>query len=131
MMMRSAKFTESAICEPPNPRLTTGKSGKSCARLVHLLMLELPTNTMQFLGGGFVVSLASKAAISFSHCAELCVASELGGTVWQPTENSATRTKQKLKTTNRHEFTRMGADSFNRRVWPALRNASVGFSLFV
>src|SRR5882762_6565879 len=89
MMMRSAKFTESAICEPPKPRFTTGRAGKSAARLVQRLMLELPTKRMQPLGGGLVLSLASNAAISFSHCAELCEAREFGGAVWQPAHKSA------------------------------------------
>src|SRR5947207_3448160 len=82
--MRSAKFAESARCEPPKPRLTTGYEGKWAERLVHFLMLELPTKTMQPFGGGLVLSLASNAAISFSHLPESCVASEFGGAVRHP-----------------------------------------------
>ena len=61
----------------------TGKPGKSCASDFHRTMLELPTNTMQFFGGGLVWSDASKAAMVFSHLLESCVASELGGAVRQ------------------------------------------------
>ena len=58
-MIRPAKFAESASCDPPKPRLTTGNEGKSVTRLVQRLMLELPTKTIQPFGGGLVLSLAS------------------------------------------------------------------------
>src|SRR6266850_6220349 len=95
MTIRSAKFAESASCEPPNPRLTTGNEGKSLLRFVHRRMLELPTKTMQSFGGGLVLSLASNAAISFSQGAELCVANELRGALWQPAHNAPARASQK------------------------------------
>src|SRR4051812_9947368 len=47
-------------------------SGKSLASEVHLLMLELPTNTVTSFGGGLVLSEAAKAAISFSKTAGSC-----------------------------------------------------------
>src|SRR5262245_31565662 len=67
--MRSTNATESAICEPPKPRLTTWNSGKLSARLVQRRMLELPVKRIDPAGGGLVRSCASKAAISFSHFA--------------------------------------------------------------
>src|SRR6185436_5253331 len=44
----------------------TGYSGRSLARVVQRRMLELPMKRMAALGGGFVLSPASKASISFS-----------------------------------------------------------------
>src|SRR6185436_4022852 len=64
-MIRSAYFTESASCEPPKPRLMTLRSGKASVDF-HIRMLELPTKTISFSGGGLVLSLASKAAMSFA-----------------------------------------------------------------
>src|SRR5215471_4617944 len=78
-MIRSAKLTESASSDPPKPRLSTGSPGKSSLSVDHMRILELPTNTMQSLGGGFVRSLASKAAISDSHFVEFCCATVFGG----------------------------------------------------
>src|SRR5258706_10795784 len=99
--MRSARLAESASCEPPKPRLITGREGKWTVRLVHFLMLELPTKTMQFLGGGLVLSLASNAPISFSHLAESWVAREFGGgVVWQPAANMATRASEQTNPVN-------------------------------
>jgi shikimate kinase len=66
-MIRSANAVESSICEPPKPRLTTLDSGKSCAKVFHSRMEELPTNTIVSRGGGLVLSAASKAWISASH----------------------------------------------------------------
>ena len=78
-MMRLAKWTESANSEPPNPRLITGNPGKSDFNPDHMRILELPTKTMQSLGGGFVQSLASNAAISCSHFSECWDEREFGG----------------------------------------------------
>src|SRR5437899_148130 len=74
-MMRSAKASESAISDPPKPRLMTLNSDKSCARVFHKRMLELPTNTTAPGGGGLVLSDASNALIAVSHLAE-------SGRVW-------------------------------------------------
>src|SRR4051794_23504728 len=68
--MRSAKCTLSAISEPPKPRLITRWCGKSPASVLHRRMLELPTKTMAFFGGGLSRSCCSKAAISVSHLAK-------------------------------------------------------------
>src|SRR5882672_4301357 len=65
--MRSASAVESAISEPPKPRLMTTFPGKSFASVCHFRMLELPTNKIACFGGGFVRSLASNALISGSH----------------------------------------------------------------
>src|ERR1700730_16597521 len=65
--MRSANAVESAISEPPKPRLMTGLPGKSFASVCHFRMLELPTNRIACFGGGFLLSLASNALISGSH----------------------------------------------------------------
>jgi len=59
--------TTSAVCEPPKPRLITGRSGKLSA-VRHMRMLELPTNSTASRGHAFLASHASKAAMSFSHC---------------------------------------------------------------
>src|SRR5712671_6316869 len=99
--MRSARLAESASCEPPKPRLTTGKEGKWTVRLVHFLMLELPTKTMQFLGGGLVLSLASNALISFSHLVESWVAREFGdGVVWQLAVRKESRASEQTNPVN-------------------------------
>src|SRR6185436_16413875 len=66
---------QSEICEPPKPRLMTRYCGKSCGTDFHMRMLELPTNSMACLGAGFVLSLASKARISFSKALVLVWAS--------------------------------------------------------
>jgi len=39
--------------------------------VVHLVIVDDPTNSIPPLGGGFVTSAFSKAAIDFSHLAEL------------------------------------------------------------
>src|SRR5688572_21403260 len=70
--MRSTNETESTTCDPPNPRLITFNSGKSCPSVFQSRMLELPMNSTAFFGGGFVLSCASKAAISFSHRLVVC-----------------------------------------------------------
>src|SRR5687767_185735 len=57
----------SAICDPPKPRLMTGSSGKSLARVVQSRMLELPTNNTPPEVGPCLASAASKARISFSN----------------------------------------------------------------
>ena len=51
-------FTESAISDPPKPRLMTLRSGKASVDF-HSLMLELPMKTISFSGGGVVLSFAS------------------------------------------------------------------------
>src|SRR5436309_3457177 len=56
----------SAISEPPKPRLITVSSGKSFASVVHSRMLELPTTSTAWAGGGIFLSAASNAAISGS-----------------------------------------------------------------
>src|SRR5579872_6155803 len=66
-MIRSAKAVESAIFDPPNPRLMTLWPGKSWASVFQIRMLELPTKRIAPWGGGLVRSLASKALISGSH----------------------------------------------------------------
>src|SRR2546430_12363541 len=70
MTMRSTNATESMICEPPNPRLMTLYSWKSSASVFHCRMLELPMNSTAPCGGGLVLSAASNALISDSHCDE-------------------------------------------------------------
>src|SRR5437867_1576711 len=67
MTIRSANCTESAMCEPPKPRLITGKSGNDSFKF-HIRMLELPTNNAPCFGGGCLRSASSNAAIVFSHC---------------------------------------------------------------
>src|SRR5262245_60276359 len=64
-MRRGAKWAASAICEPPKPRLITGRSGKDLSSF-HIRIVELPMNRMPFLGGGFSASCFSKSAIVFS-----------------------------------------------------------------
>lgn len=54
------------ICEPPNPRLSTGLPGKSLARLSHIRTDELPVNTMGDAGGGWAASSAWKRAMSLT-----------------------------------------------------------------
>src|SRR5262249_50854534 len=54
------------ICDPPNPRLTTGIFGKYLARS-HNLILELPMNTIPPGEGGISRSCCSNAAIAFAH----------------------------------------------------------------
>src|SRR5581483_6585531 len=103
-IMRSAKCTESASSEPPNPRLTTGKPGKSVFKLDQNRMLELPTKTMHPFGGGLVRSLASKAAMSFSHFLESRCATELVGTCASP---GLTQTTRKPSRTNLNAFRRI------------------------
>src|ERR1041385_2838817 len=73
-MMRSAKWVESTISEPPKPRLMTGCSGKSCARGFQKRMVEEPMKRCAALVGGLVRSISSKAEISFSHLSKLWVA---------------------------------------------------------
>src|ERR1035441_3619029 len=67
--MRSTNATESDSCDPPNPRLSTLCPGKAWARFVQRRMLELPINSTAPWGGGLVLSAASKARMSFPHCA--------------------------------------------------------------
>src|SRR5271169_170009 len=69
MTMRSTKATESDSCDPPKPRLSTLCPGKVCARFAQSRMLELPINSTAPWGGGLVLSAASKARMSFPHCA--------------------------------------------------------------
>src|SRR5580765_1224647 len=71
-MMRSAKWVESTISDPPNPRLITLYSGKSWASDFHIVIVEAPTNRIAFLGGGFARSAVSKAAMSRSQRAKSC-----------------------------------------------------------
>src|SRR6266576_5475633 len=66
-MIRSAKWVESTISEPPNPRLMTRRSGKSSARVFQSFIVEEPMKRSPPLGGGLVRSDCSKAEISFSH----------------------------------------------------------------
>src|SRR6478672_67442 len=54
------------ICDPPKPRFIPGFLGKSASNDFHIRMLELPIKTIGLAGGGFVLSFASNAAISFS-----------------------------------------------------------------
>src|SRR6185295_10012095 len=65
-MIRSAYFTESAVSEPPKPRLMILRSGNASVDF-HIRIEELPTKTISFWGGGLALSCASKAAMSFSH----------------------------------------------------------------
>ena len=72
--IRPAKCTESAICEPPKPRRTTGTPGKSSLSVFHKPMLELPmNNTPPGLGISFL-SADSNRAIDFSQRDESCSA---------------------------------------------------------
>src|SRR5213594_3552043 len=70
------------ICEPPKPRLMTRCFGKSSASVVQRRMLELPMNSAAPVGGGLVLSAASKARISFSKGAALVAAARGGGVGW-------------------------------------------------
>src|SRR5579875_1065200 len=63
-MIRSAEYVVSAIAEPPNPRLITGTPGKSGARVVHIRIEELPTNSTASRGGGCVASFATSWSMS-------------------------------------------------------------------
>src|SRR5262245_19553495 len=64
-MMRGAKWVESAICEPPKPRLTAGSLGNDFARSQRP-MVELPQKKMPPSAGGFARSRFSMAATAFS-----------------------------------------------------------------
>src|SRR3954464_7715594 len=57
---------ESDNCEPPKPRLKTGRLGKSLSSVFQRRMPEAPVKRMPPLGGGFCLSASSKATISFS-----------------------------------------------------------------
>src|SRR5688500_12003295 len=72
----------SAICDPPKPRLMTGSSGKSLARVVQSRMLELPTNNTPPEVGGRLASDASNARISFSNGLSAGEGAWAGRTAW-------------------------------------------------
>src|SRR4029079_6160246 len=67
--VRSAKYVESAMYEPPNPRFTTRCCGKSLASVSHMRMLELPMKTIRGVGERSVRSVSSKALMSDSKAA--------------------------------------------------------------
>src|SRR5262249_40812084 len=73
-MIREAKAVESAISDPPKPRLRTSLPGKSWAMVFQSLKEELPMNRIPSRGGGLVRSLASKAWISGSQRDEFVLA---------------------------------------------------------
>src|SRR3954462_14370378 len=54
------------MVDPPKPRFSTERPGKSAATLVQFLMEELPTKTTPPRGGGLARSDASNARISGS-----------------------------------------------------------------
>src|SRR5438128_4225850 len=71
-MTRSAKWVESTISDPPNPRLMTRRFGKSSAKVFQSFIVEDPMKSCAPLGGGLVRSVCSKAEISFSHLPKSC-----------------------------------------------------------
>ena len=64
-MIRSAKWVEFSISDPPKPRLIASTPGNEASRS-QSLMLELPTNRKLSFGGAPFASAASNAAMSFS-----------------------------------------------------------------
>jgi len=70
--MRSLKWMESEISEPPKPRLRVGVPGKSSAKVFHIRMLELPMNNTPPGLGGFALSLSSNLAMADSQRSGPC-----------------------------------------------------------
>src|SRR6266567_4127028 len=71
-MIRTAKWVQSTICDPPKPRLITRCFGKSCASVFQRRMVEEPVNSTAPFGGGLARAICSYAEISFSHFPKSC-----------------------------------------------------------